>query len=127
MVTEYKRAYLKKWQATHPEKMREADKKYRVAHREKRREHQRKWHANNPKYAKTWQINNHFGSLERHEEAMQKYDGWCAFACDEKAELVHHLDGKAVHNSPKENVDNSLRNLLPLCRSCHMKLHRWKK
>lgn len=63
------------------------------------------------------------GSVERHNEAMQKYDGWCAFACDREAYLVHHMDGKNIFNSPKREVNNDLSNLLPLCNSCHAWLH----
>ena len=114
-----------------------------------RKEYQRIWRSRNPGYYKRWRKNHReflrqwridnrglikerrkntkaterFGSLERYEEAMLKYDGWCAFACDKEAEMVHHLDGKRVHNSSGEDIDNTLENLLPLCISCHSKLH----
>ena len=153
ITSKHKRAYTKKWRENNPEKKRENDKnwrannpdyarEWRVNNREKIREYDRGWAANHPekmrekcrkrtanysekqqKEAKARATKNHFGSLERYEEAFFKYDGWCAFACDDKAELVHHLDGKSVNNSPREEVDNSLQNLLPLCRSCHMRLH----
>lgn len=64
-----------------------------------------------------------FGTVENYMEAMRKYDGWCAFACDKKSELVHHLDGKSSYNSFKQDINNNLQNLLPLCRSCHGWLH----
>ncbi len=68
-----------------------------------------------------------FGSLENYQNAMQKYDGWCAFTCDKKATLVHHLDGRSVKNRQKVflKINNTLQNLIPLCRSCHRKLHMW--
>ena len=124
---EYKRNYMKKW---------------REDNREKMREYRRKWREKNPGYYKGWYIENterqlgydkkqkqkyRFGSMERYEQAFSKYDGWCAFACDKEAVLVHHLDGKSVRNSPRKEVDNNLSNLLPLCNSCHSKLHNPKK
>ena len=145
VVTEYKREQIKKWQADNQEKIRGYKKKwtlnnpeYRTGwqanHREHLNEYYRKWMVNHPehrgrvsKYNKEWKVTNHFGSLERYEEAMLKYDGWCAFACDKEAKLVHHLDGKSVRNSPRQDVDNSLQNLLPLCRSCHTRLHHTKR
>lgn len=115
MTSEKTIAYNKKWRADNPERV---------------LEHNRKWKKNNPGYVKAnleWRRREGFGSVERYEEAMLKYDGWCAFACDKKAELVHHLDGKSINNSRKEDIDNSLKNLLPLCRICHSKLHTWKR
>jgi len=99
--------------------------------KEYKREYQRKWQENNREKIQEYcrnqmkdiEVKHRFGSVERYEEAMLKYDGWCAFACDKKAEMIHHLDGKSIHNSSRKDVDNSLKNLLPLCRSCHAKLH----
>jgi len=65
-----------------------------------------------------------YGSVERYNEAMLKYEGECAFACGKKAEAVHHIDGKACSNSPKQEVDNRLSNLLPLCKGCHNWVHK---
>lgn len=78
---------------------------------------------NKKDYKQQWHKINSFGSIERYNEAMNKYDGWCAFACDREATLVHHMDGKNVRNSNREKVDNDLGNLLPLCDVCHKKLH----
>jgi len=141
VVTEHKREQIRKWQADNQEKVRgykrkwavnnpEYLEKWRADHREYLNEYYRKRLATHSEYRerarqrnKKWVATNHFGSLETYEEAMLKYDGWCAFACDKEAEVVHHLDGKSVRNSPREEVNNNLKNLLPLCRSCHSKLH----
>lgn len=130
--------YRKKYYLENKEKFKERSKKWKANNPEKKAQIDRKWRANNPGYTKEWRAANreyeirqnrerHFGSNERYEEAMLKYDGWCAFACDRKAELVHHLDGKSIHTSPIKEVNNSLSNLLPLCVSCHMKLHKYKR
>ena len=145
VVTEYKREQIRKWQTDNREKVLgykkkwttnnpEYLKKWQADHREHLNEYYRKRLATHSEYReqarrrnKKWVAANHFGSLERYEEAMNKYDGWCAFACDKKAGLVHHLDGKSVRNSLREEVDNSLQNLLPLCRGCHARLHNTKR
>lgn len=85
---------------------------YRAIYREKNREN---W----SEYGKVYL----FGSLSRYLEALQKYDGQCAFGCENLAQLVHHMDGKSVRNSTKDQINNELDNLLPLCRPCHAALH----
>lgn len=112
----------KEWRDRNPEKLLGYNRKWKAnnrEYREKSRIYTKKWLANHPEYQREYR----FGSAERYEEAMLKYDGWCAFACDKEAELVHHLDGKSHKNAPRGEVDNSLENLLPLCNSCHTKLH----
>ena len=141
LTKEYKLGQIKKWQADNQEKVQGYQRKWRAKNSEKVQKYQMEWYANNreniAEHKKRWyaknsekvrehRLNSRFGSVERYEEAMLKYDGWCAFGCD-KAELVHHLDGKSVHNSPIEDVDNNLKNLIPLCNSCHTKLHKWKR
>jgi len=124
---EYKRKYQKKYRLNNPEKILESQRKWKARNLEKLLECKKKWRLNNPEKTKQiqkrYKIKYYFDSVERYNEAMLKYDGECAFACDRKAELVHHLDGIAYHNSSGENVDNSLKNLLPLCKSCHATLH----
>jgi len=104
--------------------------KWREENRELNREYSKKWRLNNPDqchgYNNDYHIKERFDSLERYNEAILKYEGECAFACGRKADRVHHIDGKAIHNSPQEQVNNELSNLLPLCRNCHMWLHRKK-
>lgn len=123
--------YWKEWQTNNREKFLEYQNKWYAKNTEKMREYYKKRRTNYRekvlRYERNSKVIRYFGSLERYEKAMFKYDGECAFACDKRAELVHHIDGKNIRNSPKGNVDNSLKNLLPLCRSCHMWLHGHKK
>lgn len=102
--------------------------------REKRRDYNKKWmkkwRNNYPDRSKEIAIKmerrRRFGSVKRYNEAMLKYEGECAFACGRQAQSVHHIDGKSIHNSPKDQINNNLENLLPLCNSCHMWLHHLK-
>jgi len=105
-------------------KNREYSRKWREENREKDKERKRKYRRDNPDYERKHNIKDRFGSLERYREALIKYEGECAFACDRKAGLVHHLDGKSTWNSVKTEVNNDIRNLLPLCNSCHTWLHK---
>jgi len=109
--------YMRRWRANNRDKYR----KYIRNYMRKRRE--LGLSKSSPEYERKMSKVKRYGSVEQWQDAMLKYDGECTFACDGKAELVHHLDGKSIRNSPREDVDNSLKNLLPLCRSCHATLH----
>ena len=110
------------------EKREERCRQWHKANSERTKECHRLWREANPERTKEMSRNagkkHAFGSLERYEEAFYKYDGFCAFACGKEAKLVHHMDGKSIHNKYEPN--NNLSNLLPLCRACHMQLHKSK-
>lgn len=130
MNKQEKREYKKEWRGLNKDNIREYNYKWKKENREKVRISKKKWAIKNPEkmrqMTKRKHLKSYFGSVERYNEAMLKYEGECAFACDKQAELVHHIDGKAVHNSLKEEVNNELNNLLPLCNSCHIWLHKRK-
>lgn len=112
------------WQEQHKLYLR----KWRTNNRDKSNEINRQWRAKNPEKEKQIHKKSHlkrcFGSVEQYNEAMLKYEGECAFACGKQAEMVHHRDGKSIRNSRKEEVNNDLTNLLPLCIGCHTWLHK---
>lgn len=110
----------------HKDEKREYDKQYQLLHKHKIKEQQKKYRVEHRRESYERGFKQRYGSIERYTEGMEKYDGWCAFACDRKAYLVHHMDGKNIFNSPKEEVNNDLSNLLPLCLGCHNWLHRKK-
>ncbi len=57
---------------------------------------------------------NHYTMKVNRLKVLEKHKGKCAF-CKEAAFIVHHRDG---------SMDNhDMENLLPLCASCHAKLH----
>ena len=124
----YQQEYMKKWRADNRDKIRKCKGRWRIINREKLREYAKKYRVDNPGKVRDHGRNNDFGSAERYEEAMLKYDGWCAFACDKKAEMVHHLDGRSTRNRHEtfSKIDNTLENLIPLCRGCHSRLHNTK-
>lgn len=109
----------RKYREQHQDKIKmrrkQQDKKYYLKYKDTERYKQRQKEAT---------IKRRYGNLELYQEAMLKYEGECAFACGKKAELVHHLDGKNIKNFPKEEVTNTLTNLLPLCLACHCWLHK---
>ena len=65
----------------------------------------------------------YFGGVENYYRALNKNQGKCVFNNMHKAELVHHIDGKSIYNSLETEVNNHLDNLLPLCKSCHNRVH----
>ena len=139
--SQYQRQYYVKHKAEilehqheHRDRKREYDKQYYLLHRDEVIERKKKYYAHysegikeycraHPEGGHNRSLKRKCGSVEKYNEAMLKYDGWCAFGCDRKAYLVHHMDGKNIFNSPKEQVNNNLSNLLPLCLKCHGWLH----
>jgi len=59
-------------------------------------------------YSKEWE------SLRN--AVMVRADGWCEL-CNRKAVEVHHI------KYPKNLEDDNIKNLLAVCRTCHLKLH----
>lgn len=113
-----------------PKKQREHDQRYYQEHNdeilEKHRQYYQQHKVERLEYAQQRQIKRMYGSEERYNQGMLKYEGECAFACGKEAKLVHHIDGKNILNSLKEEVNNDLSNLLPLCRGCHNWVHNKK-
>ena len=83
---------------------------------------QKKWYKKQPKgYSKELWDKHYFGGKK--EKAMKRDDFTCK-KCGEKdisKLIVHHID-ESGGNGKKTN--NKLNNLITMCRSCHMKLHR---
>lgn len=121
MNKEETREYMRLWHIRNKDRLRESRREYR-------KEYQRKWNARHPERKKEIDrkagAKRRFGSVERYNEAMLKYEGECAFACGRQAEMVHHINGKSIRNTPNEEINNNLSNLLPLCIGCHTWLHK---
>jgi len=55
--------------------------------------------------------------MSKHQEiCFENYDECCTNCSTNENIEVHHIDGRASNNSGN--------NLIPLCKSCHMKVHR---
>jgi len=115
--------YMREWRRKNKEKIREIQRKYRANHPTIWRRYVNRNPQNEKRIRRETNIRRRFGTINRYNEALMKYEGECAFDSEHKAELVHHLDGKSIRNSTKEEVNNQPNNLLPLCKPCHMWLH----
>ena len=120
--------------------------KYNAYQREWRRKNKQKWLEiqmkhywnNQKKYCRKMRLrgDNYFYNGMR-EIVLKRYKRRC-FLCGKRKKriVVHHLDGtgkeKQIHDNGysgekfkevKKTTNNDFRNLVPLCQSCHSKLH----
>jgi len=58
------------------------------------------------------------------ELVLERDEHQCQVCGSESQLLLHHIDG--TENRKKMNANNEVDNLLTLCRSCHLKLHKYK-
>ena len=84
----------------------------------------REWFAKNPdlhaKYIK--QAKDNYAFSGNRAKALER-DGFACCHCRTQSDLcVHHIDGNGT-TSPRESRNNSLDNLMTLCRSCHTRVH----
>lgn len=121
------REYNLKYNLLHKDEKKEKARVYYQNNRENLRQQCREYYGNHRKETYNRDLKRRCGSVERYNEAMQKYNGECVFACDRQAGIVHHMDGKNTWNSSKEEVNNDLSNLLPLCKFCHSWLHKTRR
>ena len=56
--------------------------------------------------------------------ALERDNHQCRVCQSKDKLLVHHLDES--ENRKKMNANNNLENLITLCRSCHLKVHKYK-
>jgi len=135
VTKEHKKEYNKRYYKANRESLKIRGKSYYQNNKNDRKEYQKQWRELNPDHLSQWQKSHPenikkytekfcCGSAEQYKEAFDSYDGYCAFGCGAKAELVHHRDGKSLYNSNPEEVNNELSNLLPLCFPCHSSLHK---
>jgi len=132
----------KEYKLKNKEKVQKINRKWRQENREWNNQRHWLYRKKNPDKVKLWEKNRYekhrerriflakinrlireFDSVELYYKILYKYDGWCAFACGRKAELIHHKDGHSISNSDPKIVKNEFENLIPLCRSCHVTLH----
>jgi 5-methylcytosine-specific restriction endonuclease McrA len=110
------------------EKYRLAEKRYKQGeiHRNKRKEQDKKYYLENKKkileYKKRWNELKRFGT---NRENILYRDGFKCILCDNTKDLIiHHKNGQGRCT---DNPDNTPKNLVTLCRSCHMKIHQPNK
>ena len=85
---------------------------YQSKHIEKTREYKR--------------INKDRRRFDGTRESILKRDSYECRLCGEKSKLViHHIDGTTNRKSEK-NANNNPINLITLCRSCHIRVHKGK-
>jgi len=53
------------------------------------------------------------------EKALDHYEEKCRICNATESVVIHHIDG--------DHANSSIENLLPVCRSCHMKIHGQKE
>jgi len=83
-----------------------------------------RWMASNldqvAKYRKKSKDNYDFGG--NRQKALER-DGYACLHCGTADDLcIHHIDGNGT-TSPRELRNNSLDNLMTLCRACHTRVH----
>jgi len=129
---EQKREAAKTFRKTHPELIREQS---RIRNQDPwvkfytLQSHRRNYpkHKNDPAYVERNRLSaaisrdrDFFGGNT--EEVYARDGGKCVVCGSEKRLDIHHKDGNGT-NVACENRNNSLDNLVLLCRSCHMKIH----
>lgn len=116
------------WWKRNTERGKQYNRQYYADHKKECYTRHKAWELRNRdkmlRYKIIFNIKSYFGSVLRYQEALQMYEGDCAFACGNKAEMVHHRDGNSIRNSREGPVINILNNLLPLCKACHAWLHK---
>ena len=115
-----KRYYYKEYQKKYREKHKEYFKKYYQNNKEK-------YYYKNKKYFEKQKLNPDYIHPEilarfgRDPKEILKQDNWSCQQCGSKENLIiHHIDGQGRNS---KNPNNSLDNLITLCRSCHSRLH----
>jgi 5-methylcytosine-specific restriction endonuclease McrA len=129
VIGENKRRWLKvKNDERLSQVLKESVKRYRQtdAYRESKKKSDRKYYEKNKdellEYRSRLREHERFGVSR---ETILKRDGYKCNNCKSEEDLViHHINGKG---RSVDIPDNDLRNLVTLCRSCHMKIHLFDK
>lgn len=99
---------------------RKTTKKYFHENSEQCRRRQKSWRSKNKRHLKRKYIEYRYGG--NRIKALER-DGFKCQECGKKDVLdVHHIDGKGS-TFPVPEQNNSIENLITLCRSCHRKIH----
>ena len=146
---ERRNEYSRAWRASHKEHVEE----YQKANKECKAKHDKAWYEANKEYKVEYQKNYLLSLAEKHPdgyisdesrtgENSPNWKGcpgryprcaefkvnrlvvlneadWVCYECGRDADRAHHIDFS------KDN--HAINNLLPVCRSCHKKLHRNKE
>ena len=110
---------------TNKEKKKEYDKKYYQENKVRKNAQSKKWAEKN--YEKALSIWNKSKNKRRFSglrEKVLKRDNYKCVVCKNKKSksiVVHHLD--ETENRKRMNANNTMENLVVLCRSCHRSVH----
>ena len=59
---------------------------------------------------------------DKRADIIERFGSSCYFCKTTKNLVVHHIDGRGANES-RANKNNDPENLIPMCASCHRKLH----
>jgi len=108
-----------------PEKTKEEKRIYYLRHRKQCNEKSKKWYEDYKEkhgisIAKIFSEQNRFGGNRL--KAVERDNYTCQICNSKKLICVHHID--KTGRSVDDNHNNDLKNLITLCRKCHMNVHR---
>jgi 5-methylcytosine-specific restriction endonuclease McrA len=119
------RIYKKDYKKKHPDKLKERNKNYYQKNRDKHLEYSKEYYQKNKDIARISKIKHHSKKYfdGNWEKVLERDNRTCQICGSKKKLLVHHRDGTNIFSGVP---NNSLDNLITICRACHNKIHNTK-